>query len=76
MTFLSHSINGLVSLLSRKDCLRHNHDPVSGGAGGIAARGQMYMGAPIGVVEIHLREKLPTPLYSAGDRIDLTCVIK
>ena len=30
----------------------------SGGAGGIAARGQIYMGAPIGVVEIHLRAKL------------------
>ena len=27
---------------------------VSGGARGIAARGQIYMGAPIGVVEIHL----------------------
>ena len=26
---------------------------------GIAARGQLYMGAPIGVVEIHLRTKLP-----------------
>ena len=31
----------------------------SGGAGVIAARGQVYMGAPIGVVEIHLRAKLP-----------------
>ena len=27
----------------------------SGVAGGIAARGQIYMGAPIGVVEIHLQ---------------------
>ena len=26
-----------------------------GGAGGIAARGQIYMGAPICVVEIHLQ---------------------
>ena len=36
---------------------------ISGRAGGwvgcIAARGQIYMGAPIGVVEIHLRAKLP-----------------
>ena len=31
----------------------------SGGAGGIAVQGQIYMGAPIGVVEIHLRAKLP-----------------
>ena len=31
----------------------------SGGAGGIAARGQINMGASIGVVEIHLRAKLP-----------------
>ena len=33
-------------------------DIFSGGAGGIAARGQLYMGAPIGVLEIHLRAKL------------------
>ena len=33
----------------------------SGGAGGIAARGQIYRNAPIGVLEIHLRAKLPPP---------------
>ena len=27
--------------------------------GGIAAWGQIYMGTPIGVVEIHLRTKFP-----------------
>ena len=38
----------------------------SGGAGGIAPRSQIYMGAPIGEAEIHLRAKLPTaPLCSA-----------
>ena len=31
----------------------------SGGARGTAARSQIYMGAPLGVVEIHLRAKLP-----------------
>ena len=31
----------------------------SGGAGDIASQGQIYMGAPIGVVEIHLRVKMP-----------------
>ena len=30
----------------------------SGEAGGIAARGQIYLGAPISVLEIHLRAKL------------------
>ena len=29
-----------------------------GGGGGIAARGEIYMGAPIGVVEIHLQLKM------------------
>ena len=32
----------------------------SGGAGSIAAQGQIYMGAPISVVEIHLRGKRAT----------------
>ena len=31
---------------------------ISGGARGIATHGQIYMGAPIGVVEVHLRAKL------------------
>ena len=31
----------------------------SGGVVGIAARGQIYMSVPLGVVEIHLRAKLP-----------------
>ena len=41
--------------------------------GGIAARGQIYMGAPLGVVEIHLRANCrpckgaPPPLCSATD---------
>ena len=36
---------------------------ISGGAGGIASRGQIYMGTPIGVVEIYLQAKLlPSPL--------------
>ena len=53
----------------------------SGGARGIAARGQIYMGAPIGVVEIHLRLEIaaaikvpsapspppPPPVCSATD---------
>ena len=30
-----------------------------GGGRGISARGQIYMGAPVGVVEIHLRAKSP-----------------
>ena len=34
----------------------------SGGAGGIAARGQLYMGAPIGVVEIHLQLEIAAPV--------------
>ena len=33
----------------------------SGGAGVLAARGQIYMGAPIRVLEIHLRAKFPPP---------------
>ena len=33
----------------------------SGGAGGIAARGQIYMDAPIGVVEIHLQLEIAAP---------------
>ena len=33
----------------------------SGGVGGTAARGQIYMGIPIGVVEIHLRAANPPP---------------
>ena len=32
---------------------------ISGGVGGIAARAQIHMGAPICVVEIHLRAILP-----------------
>ena len=33
-----------------------------GGAGGIAARVQIYMGAPIGVVEIHLQLEIAAPV--------------
>ena len=33
----------------------------NGGAGGIAARGQIYMGTPIGVVEIHLQLEIAAP---------------
>ena len=36
-------------------------DKTIGGAGGIAAREQIYMGAPIGVVEIHLKVEIATP---------------
>ena len=49
----------------------------SGRAGGIAARGQIYMGALIGVVELHFQLEIgytrpppprpPTPLCSATD---------
>ena len=38
--------------------MENDHKP-SDGAGGIAARGQIYMGFPLGVVEIHLRAELP-----------------
>ena len=31
-----------------------------GGGVGVAARGQIYMDAPIGVVEIHCSSKLPS----------------
>ena len=43
----------------RRVLLLHILDGDRGGAGGIAARSLIYMGAPIGVVEIHLRAKLP-----------------
>ena len=35
----------------------------SGGAGGIDARGNVYMGAPIGVVEIHLQLEIAARIY-------------
>ena len=42
---------------------------MAGRAWGIATRGQIYMGAPIAVVEIHLQAKLlppsPTSVWSA-----------
>ena len=39
--------------------LCQSYERISGGTGVNAARDQIYMGAPIGVVEIHLRAKLP-----------------
>ena len=36
----------------------YNYVYFGGGAGNIAVRGQIYITAPIGVVEVHLRAKL------------------
>ena len=41
----------------------------SGGTGGIAARGQIDMGAHIGVVEIHLQLELAAPVKVPPPRI-------
>ena len=35
---------------------------ISGGAGSIAARGQIYMGGPFGVVAIHLQLEIAAPV--------------
>ena len=42
----------------------------SGGVVGIAARGQIYMSVPLGVVEIHLPAKLPRVKYWLEREID------
>ena len=40
----------------RASCVRND------GPGGIAARGQIYMGAPIGIVKIHLHLEIAAPV--------------
>ena len=37
---------------------------ISGRAGGISARGQIYMRTPVGVVEIHFQLELATPSFA------------
>ena len=41
----------------------------SGGAGGIAVRGQIYMAALIGVVEIHLQLEIADPVKVPPPRL-------
>ena len=49
----------------------YNTSSCSGGAGGIAARGQIYMGAPIGVIEIHLQLEIAAPVKVAPATVQL-----
>ena len=46
------------------------HEIISGGAGGITARGQIYRGAPIGVVEIHLQLEIAAPVKVPPEAAD------
>ena len=49
---------GLIHSRSKIDPHQRANVYSSGGAGGIASRGIIYMGAPIDVLEIHLLAKL------------------
>ena len=72
---MDHSINRIITLFTEHVLIlrvRNNwiFNPisilkrplVSGVTGGIAARGQIYMGAPISVVEIHLQLEIAAPV--------------